>query len=78
LSVNGELRQCARTSQLTLKVAELIEFASSFFTLHPGDVFFTGTPEGVGPIYPGDVIDAAIRTRRQHACSRSRGLRRDQ
>src|SRR4029077_12783487 len=34
--------------------------ASSFFTLHPGDVFFTGTPEGVGPIYPGDVIDAAI------------------
>jgi 2,4-didehydro-3-deoxy-L-rhamnonate hydrolase len=60
LSVNGELRQCARTSQLTLKVAELIEFASSFFTLHPGDIFFTGTPEGVGPIYPGDVIDAAI------------------
>ena len=60
LSVNGELRQCARTSQLTLKVAELVEFASSFFTLHPGDVFFTGTPEGVGPIYPGDVVDAAI------------------
>jgi 2,4-didehydro-3-deoxy-L-rhamnonate hydrolase len=60
LSVNGELRQCARTSQLTLGVAQLIEFASSFYTLHPGDVFFTGTPEGVGPIYPGDVIDAAI------------------
>lgn len=60
LSVNGELRQCSRTSHLILKVAELIEFASSFFTLYPGDVFFTGTPEGVGPIYPGDVIDAAI------------------
>jgi 2-keto-4-pentenoate hydratase/2-oxohepta-3-ene-1,7-dioic acid hydratase in catechol pathway len=60
LSVNGELRQCSRTSHLTLKVAELVEFASSFFTLYPGDVFFTGTPEGVGPIYPGDVIDAAI------------------
>ena len=30
------------------------------YTLNPGDVFFTGTPEGVGPIYPGDVIDAAI------------------
>jgi 2-keto-4-pentenoate hydratase/2-oxohepta-3-ene-1,7-dioic acid hydratase in catechol pathway len=60
LSVNGDLRQCSRTSQLTLGVAALIEFASSFFTLHPGDVFFTGTPEGVGPIYPGDVIDAAI------------------
>jgi 2,4-didehydro-3-deoxy-L-rhamnonate hydrolase len=60
LSVNGELRQCSRTSHLTLGVAELVEFASSFFTLHPGDVFFTGTPEGVGPIHPGDVIDAAI------------------
>ena len=60
LSVNGELRQCSRTSHLTLGVAALVEFASSFFTLHPGDVFFTGTPEGVGPIYPGDVIDAAI------------------
>src|SRR6266853_4701466 len=60
LSVNGELRQCARTSHMTLGVAELIEFASSFYTLNPGDVFFTGTPEGVGPIYPGDVIDAAI------------------
>jgi 2,4-diketo-3-deoxy-L-fuconate hydrolase len=60
LSVNGELRQSSRTSQLTLGVAALVEFASSFFTLHPGDVFFTGTPEGVGPIYPGDVIDAAI------------------
>jgi 2-keto-4-pentenoate hydratase/2-oxohepta-3-ene-1,7-dioic acid hydratase in catechol pathway len=60
LSVNGERRQQSRTSNLTLGVAELIEFASSFFTLYPGDVFFTGTPEGVGPIYPGDVIDAAI------------------
>jgi 2-keto-4-pentenoate hydratase/2-oxohepta-3-ene-1,7-dioic acid hydratase in catechol pathway len=60
LSVNGELRQCSRTSHLTLGVAALVEFASSFFTLHAGDVFFTGTPEGVGPIYPGDVIDAAI------------------
>ena len=60
LSVNGELRQCSRTSQLTFGVAALIEFASSFFTLYPGDVFFTGTPEGVGPIVPGDVIDAAI------------------
>ena len=60
LSVNGEPRQGSRTSHLTLGVAELVEFASSFFTLYPGDVFFTGTPEGVGPIFPGDVIDAAI------------------
>jgi 2-keto-4-pentenoate hydratase/2-oxohepta-3-ene-1,7-dioic acid hydratase in catechol pathway len=37
-------------------VARLIEFASSFYTLYPGDVYFTGTPEGVSPVKPGDVI----------------------
>lgn len=39
-------------------MARLIEFASSFYTLHPGDVIYTGTPEGVGPIRPGDVLHA--------------------
>ena len=38
----------------------LIEFASSFYTLHPGDILMTGTPEGVGPVHPGDVITAKI------------------
>jgi 2-keto-4-pentenoate hydratase/2-oxohepta-3-ene-1,7-dioic acid hydratase in catechol pathway len=37
-------------------VRRLIEFASSFYTLHPGDVYYTGTPAGVGPVRPGDVI----------------------
>ena len=77
LSVNGELRQCARTSQLTLKVAELIEFASSFFTLYPGDVFFTGTPEGVKPHLSGrrrsTPRSSGIGTMR--VCSVARGLR---
>ena len=41
-------------------VADLIEFASSFYTLHPGDVIITGTPAGVGPIRPGDVMHARI------------------
>ena len=45
---------------MTLGVAELIEMASSFYTLHPGDVVFTGTPEGVSPIEPGDEIVATI------------------
>jgi 2,4-diketo-3-deoxy-L-fuconate hydrolase len=36
--------------------ASPIEFASSFYTLEPGDLLFTGTPEGVGPVQPGDVI----------------------
>jgi len=41
-------------------VAELIEMASSFYTLYPGDIIITGTPEGVSPIVPGDMIVAAI------------------
>jgi 2,4-diketo-3-deoxy-L-fuconate hydrolase len=38
----------------------LIEFASSFYTLQPGDVIMTGTPEGVGPVVPGDLIEAGV------------------
>jgi len=38
----------------------LIEFASSFYTLYPGDIIITGTPEGVSPIVPGDVVVASI------------------
>ncbi|MEO8256982.1 MAG: fumarylacetoacetate hydrolase family protein [Acidobacteriota bacterium] len=60
LSVNGQLRQQSNTSDLILGVADLIEYASSFYTLHPGDVIFTGTPAGVGPLQPGDVITATI------------------
>jgi len=60
LSVNGEVRQHANTRDLILGVPELIEFASSFYTLEPGDVLLTGTPEGVGPIRPGDEMHACI------------------
>jgi 2-keto-4-pentenoate hydratase/2-oxohepta-3-ene-1,7-dioic acid hydratase in catechol pathway len=60
ISVNGALRQKSNTADLILGVAELIEFASSFYTLHPGDVIITGTPEGVSPIKPGDVMLASI------------------
>lgn len=56
LAVNGEPRQQANTRDLVYKVRRLIEFASSFYTLHPGDVFYTGTPHGVGPVKPGDTI----------------------
>jgi 2-keto-4-pentenoate hydratase/2-oxohepta-3-ene-1,7-dioic acid hydratase in catechol pathway len=45
---------------MILGVPELVEFASSFYTLYPGDVVITGTPEGVSPIQPGDVIVAWI------------------
>jgi 2-keto-4-pentenoate hydratase/2-oxohepta-3-ene-1,7-dioic acid hydratase in catechol pathway len=60
LRVNGEVRQTANTRDLIIGIADLIVFASSYYTLHAGDVIMTGTPEGVGPIQPGDVIDASI------------------
>ena len=60
IAVNGEERQNSNTRYLILGVAELIEYASSFYTLHPGDVIITGTPEGVSPIQPGDTISAHI------------------
>ena len=55
-----ERRQTANTRDLVLSVAELIAFASSFYTLHPGDVVMTGTPEGVGPVVPGDTVVAEV------------------
>jgi 2-keto-4-pentenoate hydratase/2-oxohepta-3-ene-1,7-dioic acid hydratase in catechol pathway len=60
ITVNGELRQKSNTRYMILGVPELIERASSFYTLHPGDVILTGTPEGVSPIEPGDRIVATV------------------
>ena len=60
ITVNGEERQRSNTRYLILGVPELIALASSFYTLHPGDVIYTGTPEGVSPIEPGDHIVATI------------------
>ena len=58
IDVNGQTRQNSNTSDMVMGVAELIEFASSFYTLEPGDVLMTGTPQGVGPVRPGDVMVA--------------------
>jgi 2-keto-4-pentenoate hydratase/2-oxohepta-3-ene-1,7-dioic acid hydratase in catechol pathway len=60
LTVNGEPRQNANTRDLILNLRDLISWASTFYTLHPGDVLMTGTPEGVGRVVPGDTIDARI------------------
>jgi 2-keto-4-pentenoate hydratase/2-oxohepta-3-ene-1,7-dioic acid hydratase in catechol pathway len=60
LAVNGQVRQRASTAQLIHSVAALIEYASSFYTLHPGDLIFAGTPEGVSQVQPGDVMEARI------------------
>lgn len=58
LRVNGEARQAARAADMTVGLPHLIELASRTYTLHPGDVIMTGTPEGVGPVVAGDTIEA--------------------
>lgn len=59
-TVNGELRQAGRTSQLLHPIAKLIEFITEAMTLLPGDVILTGTPAGVGPLQPGDQVSVTI------------------
>ncbi|HVB47715.1 MAG TPA: fumarylacetoacetate hydrolase family protein [Burkholderiales bacterium] len=60
LSVNGETRQRSNTRRMVYDVPRLIEYASSFYTLYPGDIILTGTPEGVGPVRAGDEIRAGV------------------
>ena len=60
ITVNGQVKQDAHTSDLILSVAQLVEWGSAFYTLHPGDVILTGTPQGVGPVRPGDTMVATI------------------
>jgi 2-keto-4-pentenoate hydratase/2-oxohepta-3-ene-1,7-dioic acid hydratase in catechol pathway len=60
IRVNGEIRQRSNTSYLIFDVQRLIEYASRFYTLHPGDVIMTGTPEGVSQVNPGDSMEAEI------------------
>lgn len=60
LKVNGVTRQKANTRDLVYNVDKLIEYASDKYTLYPGDIILTGTPEGVGPVVPGDVMQLYI------------------
>ena len=60
LSVNGEDRQSVGLSDMLFNAAEQIAYASKFYTLYPGDLIYTGTPSGVGPIRGGDAIRAEI------------------
>lgn len=58
--VNGSVRQQGQTSQMIFDCRAILEFVSSVMTLEPGDVILTGTPEGVGPLEPGDQVDIEI------------------
>ena len=58
LRVNGETRQEAGTGHMIFPVAELVHYCSQIFTLEPGDLLYTGTPSGVGPVEEGDELKA--------------------
>ena len=60
LLLNGQRRQHSRTSQFACKTADLVSFISRVMTLKPGDVIATGTPAGIGPMQPGDVVEVRI------------------
>lgn len=58
--VNGEERQRANTADLIHPVPALVSFISGIMTLEPGDVIATGTPAGVAPVFPGDVVEVEV------------------
>ena len=60
LTINGETRQSGNTRDMHFSVYDLVAYCSSVFTLLPGDLIYTGTPEGVGPVNDGDVLEASI------------------
>lgn len=60
LNVNGQERQRSHVSQLIWSIAETIEHLSSAWMLQPGDLIYTGTPEGVGAVVQGDALEAGI------------------
>jgi len=60
LRINGEVRQAGHTRDMLFSVATLIAYCSTIFTLLPGDLLYTGTPEGVGPVEVGDLLEAEV------------------
>lgn len=60
LLLNGQRRQHSRTSEFVFKTAELVSFISHVMSLKPGDAIATGTPAGIGPMKPGDVVEVRI------------------
>lgn len=60
IQVNGVTKQSSNSKYLIFNVQRLIEYASAMYTLNPGDIIMTGTPAGVSPVQPGDVLSASI------------------
>jgi acylpyruvate hydrolase len=62
LDVNGAARQRGNTADMIFPIDRVIEYLSSVFTMEPGDLIFTGTPEGVGQVHPGDRLHAELQS----------------
>ncbi len=60
LRLNGKVRQHSNTTQFVFRTAEMLSFISRVMTLRPGDVVATGTPSGIGPMQPGDVVEVMV------------------
>ncbi|MFX1375385.1 MAG: fumarylacetoacetate hydrolase family protein [Promethearchaeota archaeon] len=60
LKVNGEIKQSSNTKYLLFKIPETFEYITQLFTMEPGDIIATGTPGGIGPVNPGDILEATI------------------
>ncbi|MEX2718084.1 MAG: fumarylacetoacetate hydrolase family protein [Candidatus Sigynarchaeum springense] len=60
LKVNGVIKQKSSTREMIFSVSRLISFISRYMTLQEGDIIATGTPDGVGPIQAGDIVEATI------------------
>jgi len=72
--LNGKLKQEGNTSDLIYTIPELINFISNVMSLLPGDIIATGTPNGIGPMYPGDTVEVKIEsigTLRNHVAKNS-------
>jgi acylpyruvate hydrolase len=63
LTINGETRQQGNTKLMLFRIDSLISFVSRFFLLQKGDILFTGTPKGVGPVQPGDHLVGTLEGR---------------
>lgn len=60
LTINGELKQDGNTRNMLFSFEQIIAFVSRYITLKKGDLIFTGTPEGVGQVHPGDKLEASL------------------
>jgi 2-keto-4-pentenoate hydratase/2-oxohepta-3-ene-1,7-dioic acid hydratase in catechol pathway len=68
LKINGETRQLGHTSDMLFSIDQLIAYTSQFFTLNIGDLIFTGTPSGVGPLSVTDQLDGYLQGQRVLSC----------